>query len=379
MNRREFLTGTAILTLSQLMAGCQTKSGLKVLPLTKSVPAQLLSAFSNQIKSATVLEFTPKSQLAELFKVLQVWQQEKVKKDADPERIADLVMLGDYWLGKAIEQKLIQPLDPTKLKSWSNLGARWQNLVTRNDQGKIDKNGKIWAAPYRWGSTVIIYRVDKFKELGWVPSDWSDLWREELRGRISLPDQAREVIGLTLKKLGHSYNTAEIDKIANLKSELNRLNSLVKFYSSQTYLQPLITGDTWLAVGWSSDIALTQQSESPIASIIPRSGTALFADLWVEPAGKNTNKYTPQWIDFCWQPEVAKTVSLISQIASPIFTEMNPQELPLDLQQNSLIMTDKNLWNQSEFITPLSAEVTEKYRQIWQEMRYNIPQQNKIK
>ena len=45
---------------------------------------------------------------------------------------------------------------------------------------------------------------NKFEELGWKPKDWSDLWRTELRDRISLLDQPREVIGLTLKKMGFS-------------------------------------------------------------------------------------------------------------------------------------------------------------------------------
>lgn len=125
--------------------------------------------------------------------------------------------LGDYWIRVAIKNKLIQPLDVSKLKQWSSLPQRWQELAKRNDQGQIDPQGKVWAVPYRWGNTVIVYRRDKFlQEFGWTPSDWSDLWRSELRSRISLLDQPREVIGLVLKKLGQSYNTKNLD-IPNLE------------------------------------------------------------------------------------------------------------------------------------------------------------------
>ena len=49
------------------------------------------------------------------------------------------------------------------------------------------------------------------------------MWREELRGRISLPDSDREVIGLTLKKLGYSYNTTDLALVSDLESELEQL------------------------------------------------------------------------------------------------------------------------------------------------------------
>ena len=83
-----------------------------------------------------------------------------------------------------------------------------------------------------------------------------------MKGNISLLNQAREVIGLTLKKLGKSYNTEDIGQVENLKSELVQLNQQVKFYSSDNYLQSLVIGDTWLAVGWSKD-CLLYTSPSP--------------------------------------------------------------------------------------------------------------------
>lgn len=50
---------------------------------------------------------------------------------------------------------------------------------------------------------MIVYRRDKFQELGWTPTDWSDLWRNDLQGRISVLEQPREAIGLVLKNWGN--------------------------------------------------------------------------------------------------------------------------------------------------------------------------------
>ncbi len=327
MDRRSFLLSTSGLALSQLLIGCggNQNTQIKVQLLKGSIPSQVVNQFDKSLGNKVKLKFAPVEQIQDLFKQLQNWQQKPKANDEQgwsrfipfkPDQktpVADLVTLGDYWLKAAIEQKLIQPLEQTQVKQWSVLDEKWKKLVTRNDQGNLDAQGKVWAAPYRWGSTVIVYNRDRFKELGWTPKDWDDLWRTELRSHISLLNQPREVIGLVLKKLGKSYNTEHLDQVPNLEKELRTLNQQVKFYSSNTYLQPLILGDTWLAVGWSNDVVSVLGRYPQLSAVIPQSGTALWTDLWVRPAGVAKDPISYQWIDYCWQPNIAKQISLLTK------------------------------------------------------------------
>ena len=381
MDRRSFLLGTGTLTLGQLLAGCggQNQAALSVQLLKGSIPAQVVNEFRNALKPPTELKFTPVEQLKVLFAQLQSWQQPTTKADnglwlpnipfINPNRIAiDLVTLGDYWLGKAIEQKLIQPINPAQLQQWQQLPNKWQELVRRNVRGYLDPQGEVWGAPYRWGSTVIIYNRDKFKSLGWTPNDWSDLWREELRDRISLLDQPREVIGLTLKKLGWSYNTLDLNKVPNLEKQLSELHQQVKLYSSDTYLQPLILGDTWLAVGWSTDVLRVMQRYPQIAAVVPQSGTALWADLWVSPVAKvATSALSHQWIDFCWQERARVQISLLSKGSSPIPVTLNPDDIQTGLR--SILLSDPQVFQRSEFLLPLPKEALQQYQSLWQAIR----------
>jgi putative spermidine/putrescine transport system substrate-binding protein len=378
VKRRSLLLGAATLTLSQLAAGCDSKPILKIRSLKNSVPAQVVSKFIRDVKPSPVLQVTQERQLKELFALLQQWKQLP-----ESENQADLVMLGDYWLTLAIRQKLIRPIDPAKFSNWQKLPERWRNLVTRNDDGFLDAKENVWGAPYRWGSTVIAYRTDKFKRLGWTPQDWSDLWREELRDRISLPDNAREVIGLTLKKLGKSYNTQQLDKVPNLKKELANLHRQVKLYSSDAYLQPLILGDTWLAVGSSADVLPLLQTQKDIVTVIPVSGTALWTDVWVEPLSGtplwtdswverlsgNPVSLAEKWIDFSWQPEVASQLSLLNKASSPIIVGMKTGDLPEAVRTNLLLLPDQKILAKSEFLLPFGDTGIEQYRSLWKEIR----------
>ena len=364
VKRRSLLLGAATLTLSQLAAGCESKPILKIRSLKNGIPAQLVSKFSRDLQPSPVLQVTQEGQLKELFALLQEWKRVPESKNQP-----DLVMLGDYWLTLAIRQKLIKPIDPAKFSNWSKLPERWQKLVRRNDDGQLDAKGKVWAAPYRWGSTVIAYRTDKFKALGWTPTDWSDLWRVELRDRISLPDSAREVIGLTLKKIGKSYNTQQLDQVPNLKKELASLHQQVKLYSSEAYLQPLILGDTWLAVGSSGDLLPLLQTQKDIALVIPVSGTALWTDLWVEPVSGSPVSLVEKWIDFCLQPRIAPQLSLLAKASSPIIVGMKPEDLPTDIRTNPLLLPDAKILAASDFMLPFGDAGIQQYRSLWQEIR----------
>ena len=389
MHRRSFLFGTSTLLISQLLVGCNASQQPKLLVqvLKGSIPGRIVNEFQGELEKElsqkAQLKFSPVSQLRELFKKLQSYQKQKtagkesegfdisrIFGKSEPDNI-DLVTLGDYWLQDAIEKKLIQPLSSEKLENWDKLSPKWQNLVKRDAEGLQSEQGQIWAAPYRWGSTVIIYRQDKFKKLGWEPQDWSDLWREELEGRISLLNQPREVIGLTLKKLGQSYNTDDFQKVPNLEQELQKLNKQVKFYNSSSYLEPLILGDTWLAVAWSNDVAPILARYPRLSVVVPQSGTALWADLWVEPKAENKENKVQQdlsnkWIDFCWKPEIAKQIALITKANSPI---SNVKESDVPEQLKKLLSTNSQVFDKSEFLLPLSKPVTEQYESLFKEMK----------
>ncbi len=396
MHRRSFLQGTLILALSQILGGCgnNNKPILKVQLLKGSIPAQVVNKFSKQHQK-TQLNFTPVDKLEGLFKNLKKWQEKNPNDknngfslpfigQSKTAYTPDLITLGDYWLEAAIEQKLIQPLD-IELKEFSGWlqGQKWQELVTRE--------GKVWGAPYRWGSTIIVYNHDKFKKLGWTPQDWNDLWRDELRGRISILDQPREVIGLALKKLGKSYNTENLDAVPELEKELRLLNQQVKFYSSNQYLEPLIIGDTWLAVGWSNDILPMLSRYPQFRAFIPKSGTALWADLWVSPRQNKEDKKGEtqgtskedqeeekvkiegqsqsqnliyEWIKFCWQPQVAKQIVVATKANSPV-ENLNVDKSEIQKRLLNVLFADNEAIKKSEFLRFMPQEVYVKYADLF--------------
>jgi putative spermidine/putrescine transport system substrate-binding protein len=397
MQRRSFLVTIGSLAVGTGLSSCQSqdRSILRLVALKNSLPQQLLSAFSKSIQSNPKVELVGESQFKEILTQLQEWSKTG-KADAKGLKIPfvppakgaayipNLVSISDAWLATAIAEKSIQPIDIQALTNWGKLEPRWHELAKRDDRGDRSNNGQIWGVPYRWGTTVIIYRRDKLAEHNIpIPKDWQDLWNPQLRQRISLLDRSREVIGLTLKKLGNTYNSPDLAKIANLKSELQKLHQQVKFYSAENYLQPLVMGDTWVAVGWSLDAIELIQKHPNIGAIVPASGTAISADLWVRPALSNKLssaerlaacsdsrlKLDRQWLDYCLQPQFSNQISLYTSGTAPLLTSLQPSEISPEIQKNSLILPPKAVLDKSEFIYPLAASSKQQFDRLWREIR----------
>ena len=380
--------------LGRLLTACSRfqRPSLRIRLLEDSISPQILQEFRRQVQQPAALDFGSEKHLATLFKLLQTWHEPQetasglfkfmpMKRSPSAPR-SDLATLGDYWLAAAIQKQLIQPMELTQLEGWSRLSAPWRTLVRRNSMGLLDPQGKVWGAPYRWGSLIMVYRERPFNSLDWRPINWSDLWRPELKRRISLPDHPRLVIGIALQSLGYSCNETSLESIPSLTDKLAELQQQVKFYSSDTYLQPLINEDIWLAVGWSTDILSAIKRYRQLKAVMPEQGSLLTADVWVRPAEVESNTgnnvgftqttaadLTQRWIDFCWSPQVATQLSISSQGASPIFSETAPNDLPKALKNNPLLLPNPDIFRQSEFLEPFSKEVNAKFLALWTKVR----------
>ncbi|XP_031288308.1 uncharacterized protein LOC116147017 isoform X2 [Pistacia vera] len=325
----------------------------------------------------------------------------KVKVKSKSFMAADIVGIGDSWLSFAIKKVLIEPIPGVEEQDWfRSLSDKWKVYLRRNYAGEIDPEGKIWAAPYRWGSMVIAYKKSKFQKHKLAPiEDWTDLWRPELAGRISMVNSPREVIGAVLKYMGASYNTSNMNlQLAGgrtaVQQNLSLLGKQVRLFDSMHYLKAFGVGDVWVAVGWSSDILPAAKRMSNVTVIVPKSGASLWADLWAIPAAsrletdqiggrvRGPSPLIHQWIEFCLQ--AARALPFKQEVipgASPSALESTPVEMPRDLLKGKPKL-DTNLiagvpppeiLARCEFLEPLSDDTLSDYEWLINGMQKPSP------
>ncbi len=371
-SRRQFLISTGTIALASTLGGCGAaqNSRLQMRILEGSISPQVLKAFRKTYPDQKSIKFKPVEQLAKLFtdlEEIQTTTPENYSKrfpwqSDTPPTPPDLVTLGNGWFKEAIADELIQPIDIEQLENWQTLENPWRSFI------EDPQTGEIWGIPYRWGTTLLLYRKDKLKKFDWQPEDWSDLWREDLAGQISLLNQSREVIGFVLKKLGYSYNEQNPEAIAELEGELASLHQNVKFYSSSHYLQPLITGDTWVAQAWSQDALSLMKRYPNLGAVVPKTGTALWCDLWVQPK-KSERKFEElkPWLEFCANEQAINQFAQSTFAASPLIYQA--ENLAPKVTENPLIFLDSETYQNSEIIEKLPPSAESQYQNLWQQMR----------
>lgn len=368
--------------------------------LKGTVPLQLPKQFNQMLNASPgqgrSVDLKQMRQLRDLFQQLQQWKRQSMGEVKPPKgllpwpmplvgtpveaTIPDLVTIGDYWLTLAIRQNLIQPFSQRfsidKIPTWQSLDPNLKAVVTRNDRGELAPNGLVWGIPYRINSTVLVYRRDIFADRNLpLPTDWADLWRSDLKGRISLLDQPREVIGLTLKALGKSYNTEDLTSITDLKAKLAQLHHNTKFYSSTHYLQPLTLDQTWLAMASSTDALEMMRRNPKLAIVFPASGTALNADLWVQPAlppkaepSETLSLSIAAWCDYSLNVDRAVPISELMQGMSPSLTQV-PRANLSEARSNAVLFPEDDRRQRSEFLLPQREKTILQWRSAWETMR----------
>ena len=357
MDRRKFFIfgGAAIATL----VGCQCSipfdrgDRLRITGLLGALPSKVISQFESTSQKKP--EYKAENLPSKLWQELQNYPT--LAKDKAP----NIFSIGDGWLDLAIAKSLIQPIAPNlleKMPHWQKLSPQWKESVTRNNQ--------VWGVPYRWGAAAIAYREDKLK---FEIKQWSDLWRSEFKNKLTLPDDAREVIGLALKKMGQSYQQENLTEnqtlFTKLTQELKSLNSQVLTYSSDNYLQSLLADDALAAVGWTSDMYKAQRQNPTLKVVIPQDGTSLWSDIWVIPKGEIAIGAT-EWMDFCLTPAIAAQITALTDAVS---TSSELEQVPASVKADPIKFFSPDIFAKSELLTPLSPAAISQYQDLWTKMR----------
>ncbi|MCD9559414.1 hypothetical protein HAX54_017344 [Datura stramonium] len=358
---------------------------LRVVSLSNSFPPVWLKDFLRSQGKRVRLRSEFRQSLQDIFHELCLPLQ-KGKINPKSALAADVVTLGDTWLSYAIEKRLIEPMDGLEDQDWfENLSEKWKVYLRRSDEGKLDSNGRIWAAPYRWGSIVIAYKKSEFQKRKMAPiEDWADLWRPELAGKISMVDSPREIVGAVLKYMGASYNTMDMSEVDGgreaVQQNLASLVKQVRLFDSRHYLKALGVGDVWVAVGWSNDVIPAAKRMSNISVVVPKSGASLWADCWAIPAAsriatdqiggrvRGPSPVVHQWIEFCLQSERFKDDVVPG--ASPNSLESPPVKVSEELTrgrpklETNVIagVPPSDILARCELIEPLPEKALSEYR-----------------
>lgn len=229
----------------------------------------------------------------------------------------------DYITKHMIDIGLLEPLDKSKLTVVADKAENFPRPYYDPDN--------IYSIPYVWGTTGIIYNSTALKT---APTDWRSLWdlKDQLKNKISLLGDGREVIGMALHTLGYSYNSNNKDQIEAAYRKLRELKSAVTAFTSHEWQDKLVKGELVLSMAYSGDALAVSRQYPNLKYVIPSSGTSVWNSTMVILKSAPEKEAAYDWINFSLKPENSATVSEASgfgnfnQAATPLISDSIKRE-----------------------------------------------------
>ncbi|MDR1073261.1 MAG: extracellular solute-binding protein [Treponema sp.] len=211
----------------------------------------------------------------------------------------DIVFPSGDYVSIMAKQGMLEKIDRSKLVNLGNIDP------LALEKADYDPNME-YSVPYYWGAAGIAVNTAKAPDF---ERSWNIFSRVDLKGRMTMLDDMREVMGDALVFLGHSVNTtnpAEIEEAKNLINTLWKPN-LVKF-DAEAFGKGFANGDFWVVQGYAEvvfeEIADNEELKNNTVFFIPEQGGPAYIDSMCILKGARNLDIAYKFIDFIHRPEI---------------------------------------------------------------------------
>ncbi|MFP3090125.1 extracellular solute-binding protein [Treponema sp. TIM-1] len=209
----------------------------------------------------------------------------------------DIVFPSGDYVSIMIKQDMFERIDHSKLSNLGNIDPLVLEKTT------YDPNME-YSVPYYFGAAGIAVNTERIPN---YDRSWSIFARNDLRGRMTMLDDMREVMGDALVFLGYSVNSKNPAEIEAAKDLINHTwkPNLVKF-DAEAPGKGFANGDFWVIQGY-AEMVYEEISEAQKATTVffipPEGGPAYIDSMCILKGAKNID-LAHKFIDFIHRPEI---------------------------------------------------------------------------
>lgn len=242
----------------------------------------------------------------------------------------DIVVPSDFVLPSLISQKLIQPLDHSKLPNLGNLSDRFRHVP-------YDPGNK-YTVGWQWGTVGLMYRKDKVSPE--AAKSWAVMFDQKHQpGAFWFMDSVRDMMSISLLYLGYdanSTNPQELKKAADLLTATKKSKKCNGFKPGVGGKNDVSAGRAAMAIVYNGD-AMRDISLDPknLGFVIPKEGSTLFLDLMAIPAKAPHPEAAHKWINWILDPKRGAMLSNYNRYATPNQASI-PFIIPKDLKNDAI-------------------------------------------
>ena len=271
----------------------------------------------------------------------------------------DVICPSDYMIQRMIENDLLSEINFDNIPNIKNIGEQYM------EQSKQFDPENKYSVPYCWGTVGILYNKTMVDE----PVDsWSILWNPKYKDSILMQDSVRDAFGATLKYLGYSLNSTDLDELTEAKNLLIEQKPLVQAYVIDQVRDKMIGNEAALGVIYSGEAIYTQKENPNLEYVIPKEGSNIWIDSWVIPKNAEHKENAEKFINFLCRPDIALmnfeyiTYSTPNEAARELIEDE-------EIRNSEIAFPDLSKYDNLETFQYLGTEADQVYGDLWNKVK----------
>jgi len=221
----------------------------------------------------------------------------------------DLVVLTDWMVADFIAKGWAEPLSVAAMPNASRLLPEFRNRPLPD----VRAHSLPWQGGFTgiaWNKAATHRPVTTMKDLLTAP---------DLRGRVGLVSEMRDVMGLIMLDMGINptdFSDAEFTSALRMLDRSVRSGQILTV--TNDYLAKLNKGEIAACVGWAGDAIYQHPFNPDINFTLPETGGMLWTDNMVIPAHSPHRENALRLMDFYYQPSIAAQLSAYEYYICPV-------------------------------------------------------------
>ncbi len=270
----------------------------------------------------------------------------------------DVVVLNVAFVGQAVREGLLEPVDTEALKNYSQLFAE----LRESPQLVID--GQVYGVPWIWGVTSVVYDTNVFKE---APTSLEILWDPKYAGRVCWRDDPEDSVRFAALAIGQ--NPDQPQDLNAVAEKLRALKPQIKaFWKSEDEWRKLVAAkECDLSIFWTSSADKAIGQKVPVSYLVAKEGAIAFRDSLVVPAGTSKKPLANAFIDYMTSIQFYRHWAQAGGAPVPA-NGAAVAELPEASETRTVLTTPENM-ARINFKGALSDEQRQSYLNLWQETK----------
>ena len=218
-----------------------------------------------------------------------------------------------------------------------------------------------YTVPYGAGIPLIVYDpgLTDVKITG-----YEDLWDPALENNVALTANYRVIDGITLKTMGESFNTEDLDTIRAAGEKLLTLAPNIRVINDNNTQDYLISGEVAAAFLYTSQVSAALQARPDLEVVYPKEGLGFGIMAGFVPSKAPNADAAYAFLDYINEPEnAAKCYEYIGYYC----TNKAAEEYISDDMKKMIVLPEDAA--EGEIVQNISQEAEDLHAEIWNQFK----------